>query len=74
MKFEEFEVALQKAELGKRNFAKLVGMNPNSVSNWSVSNKIPDWVESWLENYIKAKDMDKIIEAIEPYTKNKKTL
>lgn len=70
MNFNEFEELLEKANLKKSEFANLVEMNTNSVSNWSSSNKIPPWVKSWLENYIKAKDMDKVVEAVKPHIKN----
>lgn len=66
MNFNEFEKLLEKANLKKSEFANLVEMNTNSVSNWSSSNKIPPWVQSWLENYIKAKSYndvkDKVLE------------
>lgn len=66
MNYNEFEKLLEKANLKKSEFANLVEMNTNSVSNWSSSNKIPPWVKSWLENYIKAKSYndvkDKVLE------------
>ena len=29
------------------------------------------WVQSWLENYIKAENMDKVVEAVKPYVGEK---
>lgn len=69
MDFIEFEKLLDSAGLKKGEFASIVGMNANSVSNWSSSDNVPYWVKSWLENYIKAKDMDKVIDAVKPYVK-----
>lgn len=60
MEYKEFEELLKKAELKKTKFAELVSMNPNSVSNWNKSDKVPEWVKSWIENYIKAKKIDDI--------------
>lgn len=34
------------------------------------SQNIPHWVESWLENYIKAKYYDEIVNAIETVRKD----
>lgn len=53
MEYNEFEELLKRAELKKAKFAELVSMNPNSVSNWNKSDKVPEWVKSWLELYIK---------------------
>ena len=69
MNYNEFEILLKKAELTKKEFAKLVDMNYVSITNWNKSQKIPSWVKSWLENYIKAKDMDTIANMIKPYIK-----
>ena len=33
----------------------MVDMNYNSVTNWNKSNKIPQWVKSWLNFYIENK-------------------
>lgn len=42
----------------------------STVGNWHDEKKpIPGWVESWLKNYIKAKNMDSIVEAVKPYVK-----
>ena len=72
MEKEKFNSLLKKASLSKKEFANIIGISIGSLNNWGSTQNIPYWVESWLENYIKAKDMDKIIEAIEPYTKKTK--
>lgn len=64
---EKFELLLKEASLSKKEFAKLVDMNYKSVVNWNTSENVPLWVESWLENYIKAKKFDDLVEIIMPY-------
>lgn len=55
---KEFESLLKNTGLSKKEFAVEVGMNYNSVTNWNKSDKVPEWVKSWIENYIKAKNFD----------------
>lgn len=52
MNNEAFEQLLKSADLSKKDFAALVEMNYNSVTNWNKSDKIPQWVNSWLKLYI----------------------
>lgn len=66
---QTFEELLKKAKLNKKEFASLVEMNYTSVTNWSSNNNVPKWVRSWLENYIKAKDIENVAEAMKPYFK-----
>ena len=56
MNNELFEELLKNAKLSKKEFANLVEMNYNSVTNWNKSNKIPQWVHSWLDLYIENKE------------------
>lgn len=70
MNNEDFVKALKKASLNKKEFSELTGLAYSTVANWSSSQNIPIWVKSWLENYTKAKDMDKIIKAVKPYAKD----
>ena len=66
----EFTEFLKNINLSKREFAELSNISYNTVNNWNDENRpIPPWVESWLENYIKAKDMDKVVEAVKPHIK-----
>ena len=67
MNYREFEELLHKSKLTKKEFSTLVDMNYVSITNWNKSQKIPNWVKSWLDNYIKAKNMDKIVNAVKPY-------
>lgn len=52
MNNQAFEELLTRAGLSKKDFAALVEMNYNSVTNWNKSDKIPQWVNSWLTLYI----------------------
>ena len=67
MEKEEFNNLLKKSNLTKKEFAGIIDMKYTSVNNWGSSQKFPRWVKSWLENYIKAKDIDKIADTIKPY-------
>ena len=62
---ESFEELLKKAKLSKKDFADLVEMNYNSVTNWNKSDKIPQWVGSWLKLYSENKDMTQLKKLIE---------
>lgn len=81
MNREEFNELLKKAELNKKEFCDLIGLNYPTVNTWRSSNiNIPIWVKSWLENYIKAKDINKIaysfndiFKTIKPYIEKDKS-
>lgn len=65
-----FNDLLKSANLSKKDFCDIIGLNYATVNTWGSSNiNIPIWVKSWLENYIKAKDIDKIAETVKPYIK-----
>lgn len=62
---DEFNQLLEKANLTKKEFSDILGLNYLSVNNWGSSTiKVPFWVKSWLENYIKANDFNKVVEVI----------
>lgn len=67
MNREEFNNLLSSADLTKKDFCNLIELNYNTVNTWGSSGiNIPKWVKSWLENYIKAKDLDKVADAVAP--------
>jgi predicted nucleotidyltransferase len=68
MTYSDFENQLKNASLSKKAFSKLVDMNYASVTNWS-QNGVPSWVKSWLENYIKSKNFDSVVEVVKPFVK-----
>lgn len=73
MNKQEFTELLNSINLAKKEFAQLANISYNTVNNWNDDNKpVPPWVKSWLENYIKAKVSDNMIEAIKPFIKDEK--
>lgn len=65
---EKFDNLLRDLELSRQEFSNITGIAYSTINNWHDEKKpIPSWVDSWLENYIKAKDMDKVIDAIKPH-------
>ncbi len=69
MNKERFNKLLKEAQITKTDFAKQFKLTVGTVNNWGSSKEIPYWVESWLENYIKAKVSDDIIKAVKPFVK-----
>ena len=64
----EFNKLLFNANLSKKEFSNLVELSSVTVNGWGGTDKpIPAWVETWLENYIKAKRFDLIVSNIKPY-------
>ena len=61
MQYDAFEAMLGAVNLSKKEFAELVKMNYTSVTNWKQSDNVPEWVESWLENYDKARKFDNAV-------------
>ena len=61
---EDFDRLLKIAGFNKKNFAKELGIAQQTVNCWGTTQNIPYWVESWLENYIKAKTYKDIREKI----------
>ncbi len=64
MNNKAFEALLKSAGLSKKAFATLVDMNYNSVTNWNKSNKVPQWVEPFLDLYIENKECRDLKETI----------
>ena len=60
MNNKAFEELLKSAALSKKDFSALVEMNYNSVTNWNKSDKIPQWVNSWLTLYIENSECKKL--------------
>jgi len=65
----KFNKLLEDANLNKKELANLLGCAIQTVNNWGSTQNIPYWVESWLNNYIKAKVSDKVIDAVKPFVK-----
>lgn len=68
---KEFDNTLKEIGLSRNEFAEMTNLAYSTIGNWHDEKKpVPGWVKSWLENYIKAKDIDTIAETIKPYIKN----
>ncbi|WP_297578650.1 hypothetical protein [uncultured Helicobacter sp.] len=72
MKNTEFEQKLEQLGLSKKEFTAIVGMPYQTLMNWKQKEQTPVWVDSWLENYAKAKTLDDVAKALKPYLKNEK--
>ena len=69
---DEFNELMKRAGLNKKQLAEILETSYQGVNSWGTNGRgYPYWVESWLENYIKSLDMDKIVEVVRPYTENK---
>lgn len=62
---KELKILLVRANLSKKDFAKMVGISQQSVNNWGSSKNVPYWVKSYLQNYIKLRQYEAIREKIE---------
>ena len=68
---EEFNDLLKQAGLNKRELSDLLETTYQGVNNWGTNGRgYPYWVKSWLENYIKSKTHDTVVEAVKPYVKD----
>ena len=62
MNKERLNRAFEHAGLSKKEFAKLLNINAQSVYAWESTQSAPYWIYSWLENYAKARMFDKMLE------------
>ena len=69
MDYIEFEKKLITIQINKKEFAEFVELSYQTIMNWQRTNKVPPWVRSWLDNYIKAKVSDDIIKVVKPFIK-----
>ncbi len=53
---KEFIELLKKAKLNKKKFSELTSLAYSTVVNWSRKDNVPNWIKSWLENYVKANE------------------
>lgn len=70
MEIRDFEKKLDEVGLNKKEFSRLVGMGYNCVVNWNSKGRTPKWVDSWLDNYKKAKALDNIINTMASFLSN----
>ncbi|WP_071466772.1 hypothetical protein [Polynucleobacter asymbioticus] len=57
MDYETFSQQLKELGIKKTEFMRFMDMNTGTISTWSKTNKVPRWVEAYLELVLKAKDM-----------------
>ena len=51
-----FDDTLRQCGLSRKDFAEKTGTQYTTVGKWNDTERpIPSWVDSWLDNYIKAK-------------------
>lgn len=61
LKKDDFDETLKKLGITRQAFANMTDLAYSTISNWSDDKKpIPGWVDSWLENYIKAKSYEDV--------------
>ena len=71
MNYQKFKKTLKKCDLTIKEFADMCGLNPANISGaWKSKNEVPKWVETWLNNYIKAKTLDNVKDVICPVKDN----
>ena len=56
----DFENKPKELRLSKRDFSELCGLGYTTITNWRGFGKTPEWVESYLEFYDKARKYDEI--------------
>jgi DNA-binding transcriptional regulator YiaG len=60
MEKEELNNLLKKAGLTKKELSIILDCSPQTINNWGSTQNIPYWVQSWLENYIQSKELEKL--------------
>lgn len=60
MDITKFEEILKSINLSKKDFSDTTGVAYQTIINWGSTNKVPSWVDTWLDNYIKAKSYEEI--------------
>ena len=64
----KFDNTFKNIGLTRQEFSDITGIAYSTIGNWHDEKKpVPGWVNSWLDNYVKAKDMNNIVEAVKPY-------
>lgn len=61
---KSMKVLLKEAKLTKKELSEIFSLSYGSVRNWGTSVDYPYWFRSWIENYIKAKKYDELMDKI----------
>ena len=62
MDMQRLNTSFKHAGITKKELAKLMNINAQSVYAWESTQSAPYWIWSWLENYAKARMFDKMME------------
>jgi len=67
---DKFKQLLDEAEITQKELSIILDTSNQTINNWGSNGRdIPYWVESWLQNYIKAKDIELVAKVMKPYIK-----
>lgn len=70
MNKQEFDDRLKQIGLSRTEFSNMTKLAYSTVGNWHDEKKpVPGWVDSWLDNYEKAKELDSILQLIKKFAK-----
>jgi hypothetical protein len=58
MEYQEFKNILKKNRITVKKFSELANTSYNTCNTWSRNNKVPNWVFSWLDLYIKNQKLE----------------
>lgn len=65
---QEFVTKLKDLNLSVADFAEMVGLHPASVRSFNDEKRpVPDWIDSWMQNYEKARALDELLALIEKF-------
>ena len=65
MNYQDFKSKLKECGLTIKKFAEICGLSADSISvSWREKGKTPQWVDTWLDNYLKAKTLDNVKDVI----------
>lgn len=68
---QEFNEALKKAGLSKKDFGEIVGIEYQTLNAWGSSGRvIPSWVKPFLDCKAKSKAFDVIADAVDGVRKS----
>ena len=65
MEYEELKKILKENNLTVKEFSKLAETSYNTCNTWSRNNKVPKWVNAFLNLYIENQECKKYKESIQ---------
>jgi len=64
MNKEQYNLKLKEVGLSKKELSRILGVAEQTVNNWGSTNKVPYWIETWLENYIEKQKHKKMVDIL----------